>query len=472
MDKKEQIEKLEQELRFLQESLEAAVVSKEEFERGKKRIESRLDILRNEPDDQDESQASSPGQEPESNSRGMEEDTSEANSGEERRNQESQGAGFRDIKVDAEELIDEEPLVEKAIEGEGLADKKQLRAEVREIRKKPKKRAKISGAAKGLESKKRAVEADAPQGDNIEPKEGIVEAYTNEGSSGFGKGFVVIIILVLAIYGGWWLMKGPSEEQSSSLASDQGNLASASPSQQSDTENQAVAVACSSDKGCVESGRGETCRNPGTSEASCEAGDVPVKVTIISDPSCAFCETARMKGILREIFPMVSFEEFSKDDAQAQELIGTSSIISFPAYIFGADVEQAKRFSEFKRALEKVDGRYVVTAKASGAPYFFKRNAIALRLEVYLKGDTRERVLANVQPVLDLLKGKISFVEHVIDGSSQNGVNEFSISSFPTFIINNQMKFSGIQSPETLKEKFCTLNKLPECSQALTESIQ
>ena len=38
-------ERLEKELRFLKESLEANIISEEEFEKGKKRIEKRLDEL-------------------------------------------------------------------------------------------------------------------------------------------------------------------------------------------------------------------------------------------------------------------------------------------------------------------------------------------------------------------------------------------------------------------------------------------
>ena len=43
---KEQRERLEQELRFLKESLEADVISKEEYERGKERIERKKQFLK------------------------------------------------------------------------------------------------------------------------------------------------------------------------------------------------------------------------------------------------------------------------------------------------------------------------------------------------------------------------------------------------------------------------------------------
>ena len=45
MDDKSQRERLEQELRFLKESFEAEVISKEEFEKGKERIERKLNEI-------------------------------------------------------------------------------------------------------------------------------------------------------------------------------------------------------------------------------------------------------------------------------------------------------------------------------------------------------------------------------------------------------------------------------------------
>ena len=52
MDEKTQKERLEQELRFLKESFEAEVISKEEFEKGKERIEKKLKELQSIPTEQ------------------------------------------------------------------------------------------------------------------------------------------------------------------------------------------------------------------------------------------------------------------------------------------------------------------------------------------------------------------------------------------------------------------------------------
>ena len=47
MDDKSQRERLEQELRFLKESFEAEVISKEEFKKGKDRLEEKLKEIQN-----------------------------------------------------------------------------------------------------------------------------------------------------------------------------------------------------------------------------------------------------------------------------------------------------------------------------------------------------------------------------------------------------------------------------------------
>ena len=54
MDDKTQKERLEQELRFLKESFEAEVISKEEFEKGKDRVEKKLNEIKKSKEEQKE----------------------------------------------------------------------------------------------------------------------------------------------------------------------------------------------------------------------------------------------------------------------------------------------------------------------------------------------------------------------------------------------------------------------------------
>src|SRR3989338_8206305 len=97
MDKKEQIEKLAKELRFLQESLEAAVGSKDEFERGKKRVESRLEILRNEPDEPESPESDTEEGAESLKGRTAEGVPSDDASEQEQSSDENRAQGFRDI---------------------------------------------------------------------------------------------------------------------------------------------------------------------------------------------------------------------------------------------------------------------------------------------------------------------------------------------------------------------------------------
>ena len=49
---------------------------------------------------------------------------------------------------------------------------------------------------------------------------------------------------------------------------------------------------------------------------------------------------------------------------------------------------------------------------------------------------------------------------------------ELGITTYPTFLVNNQIKFSGVQAADTIKEKFCELNVLGECSIGLSQDIK
>ena len=48
---------------------------------------------------------------------------------------------------------------------------------------------------------------------------------------------------------------------------------------------------------------------------------------------------------------------------------------------------------------------------------------------------------------------------------------ELGIEIFPTFLINNRVKFSGVAAAETIKENFCKPNKLPACEKSLPKSL-
>ena len=50
-------------------------------------------------------------------------------------------------------------------------------------------------------------------------------------------------------------------------------------------------------------------------------------------------------------------------------------------------------------------------------------------------------------------------------------VKELGINTFPAFLINNKIKFGGVQSADKIRGNFCQLNKVTECALGLSKSL-
>ena len=74
----------------------------------------------------------------------------------------------------------------------------------------------------------------------------------------------------------------------------------------------------------------------------------------------------------------------------------------------------------------------------------------------------------NIQEFLDLFGNNIDFTKF-----DENGylTEELDIKTFPAFLINNKIKFSGVQPADKLREYFCEMNNLEECDEELTKRL-
>jgi len=73
----------------------------------------------------------------------------------------------------------------------------------------------------------------------------------------------------------------------------------------------------------------------------------------------------------------------------------------------------------------------------------------------------------NLKELLDNFK-EVQFEKHSSDSTF---AKELGIKTFPTFLVSNQIKFSGVLTAEMIKNNFCKLNKLPECEKSLSKSL-
>ena len=69
---------------------------------------------------------------------------------------------------------------------------------------------------------------------------------------------------------------------------------------------------------------------------------------------------------------------------------------------------------------------------------------------------------------MEAFDGKVDFEKHDADAGL---AKQLGINTFPTFLVNNKVKFGGVQSADKIKENFCAMNMLEECSLELTKSL-
>ncbi|HLC96485.1 MAG TPA: hypothetical protein VJH97_04140 [Candidatus Nanoarchaeia archaeon] len=223
------------------------------------------------------------------------------------------------------------------------------------------------------------------------------------------------------------------------------------------------AAACTLDTDCVQQGKLGRCANPGSQDAVCQFIDpVTVEISLINDARCVSCDTNRMLGVLQQLFGEINVREL--DAANAGTVLEDLDIEVLPAYLLSSSIENSSNFERFRRALIKKGDDYLITPAASGASYFYARPEHKSELIAFVLPEDVEKVSQNVQPVLDLFKESIDYRFIIVNDSVANQLKEeFALTSYPTFLVNNRFKFGGIHSPESIKDKFCEFNEDTGC---------
>ncbi len=423
-----QKERLEQELRFLMESLEADVISKDEYEKGKARIERKLREIEQKTEEK------------------IEETEQPKDSGE---------IEIKEIHEETKIIGKEETVEEKKPE---MEEKEKIEEEKKEeVKEEKKEEPEDEKPTKELkeaeEEKKEKIEEEEQESkdfptseskDSEEPEEEITI------SKKWLYGAILLIIAVILIFSIRSYSKDGQEIIEESIPE------------------------CSSDSDCKQEGMIGTCINLGEKEAKCEfEEDARVELMVINDKDCELCSPSRMKGVIKDIFPNLEIKNLDYKTTEAKELVSEFSINSLPAYIFNSNVSKATNFNDFKSALIKKENNYVINNRASGANYYFKREKIDNKLDVFLTAAIEEKVSNNIKAFLDLFEENIKFTGHLVNQKQKEELSEeLGITSYPAFLINNQIKVGGFQSADAIKEKFCQLNKLDDCEEGLQKDLQ
>ncbi|MDP6139539.1 MAG: hypothetical protein QGI89_05645, partial [Candidatus Woesearchaeota archaeon] len=84
---------------------------------------------------------------------------------------------------------------------------------------------------------------------------------------------------------------------------------------------------------------------------------------------------------------------------------------------------------------------------------------ISNKLDLFVKANQVASLTAedNLEEFLDEFEDDVNFEKH--DENSEI-VKELGINTFPAFLVNNKIKFSGVQAADVIKDNFCRMNEL------------
>ncbi len=403
MDDKTHKERLEQELRFLKESFDADVISKEEFDKGKNRIEKKLEEIQ------------------------------------------KSGTQTEEHKK------------------EHISENKEKEEIIKEIQKKDT----AAADKEGGKVKLRLVQETEEHG-NMEPIKGTAPEKTEkidykeqkkevlEGQKKYNKlfGYVIaFLVLTLVVFFSYSFLANNSSK-----------------SQEKISQAKFVAI-CNSNDDCEQEGQEGACTNPGTRDAKCEFKEIKkTNVFILNDrENCFNCDTIRVLNILKEWFGALNSTEIDYNSDEGRKLAEKFDVKLLPIYILDENITKAPRFEQIKQIFVKTNDNYLLSEAAAGSAFYFKRNDIPNKLDLFvITGDNASiKAETNLKEFLEAF-GQVKYKRHL---SNDESAEELGIKTFPTFLVNNRVRFSGVHTAETIKNHFCYLNKISGCEKNLSASL-
>ncbi len=410
-------EKLEEELKLLEESLHLEVITKEEYEEAKQRVERKLKALEKKEKPQTKSE----------------------------KTQEVKMKEIKEEEVREVTEAKEEPKVKSAEEIAAeyvrkASDEREAKEAVEEwkVAEAPKEEAAQIYEEKPLEK----------EPETAKPEEEL-EIKLSKGAIKALMYFVVIVLLAFGSY--YFFFSGNAEDNKLS--------------------DSTVFIACSSDKDCKKDRFIVTCNNPGTKDAECAyVEDVQVKLIVLNSNNCFNCDTGRVLSILNGFFPNLDIENLGIESGEGKETSAKLGINALPAYILNSSLQQASNYHKFFNAFNKIGDSFVMKDTVSNANYYLEREEIPGKLDLIVMQNQAASTEAekNLQEFMEAFESKVNFEKH--DGNSIL-TKDLGINTFPVFLVNNKIKFSGVQAADVIKDNFCRMNELQECNKELSRSL-
>ncbi len=386
MDDKDGREKLQQELNFLKESFDAEVISKDEYEKGKERVEQKLKEINNDAENNKESKGTETAQE-------VKESNDTSNDKGENDNYFEDGNKLSPVPEEKTEIKQEETKKETHFAKDDSKENK---------------------------------------------KESKLFMYA-----------IVFVVLALVVFFAYSLTNSGTA-----------NKPQIEP-----------AALCGSDTDCMKDNVNSVCLNPGTKDAKCQTPEIPkTKVIVLNGrKECFNCDTQRILSLLESWFGTIDAKEINYDTDEGKSLADKYGINVLPAYVLEERIINSSSFGQFKQIFIKKNDAYVLKEDAAGSTFYFRRGNIPNRLDLFVKSDDAASAKAekNLQEFLNTFKN-VQFEKHM---QGDNLTSELNIRTFPSFLINNQIKFGGVQTADIIKTNFCSMNKDEECKNSLAKSL-
>jgi len=399
-------EKLEEELNLLKESLDLNVITKEEFENAKQRIEVKLKELRVLEQKKDESKEKSEvGEIKKSEEEPKITEELKPDGGKEEEKIEIKELNENDIK---KEEIEHEVTKEEGTEEKVKPEEERKEAEFEEVKteevkvteekvaeevEKPSEEAKVTEEVKAADEVEKPSDEDNVTEDKVpeeevEEKEATVEEkqpeVVEEDKKSSKKIFVYIaIIVILGFAGLYYYYTGSELVISEDIPTD------------IPSDNVIILIACSSDKECSREGSIGICNNPGQEDAECEyIEDAEIKLTILNSDSCFNCGTARILSILKGFYPNINVENIDFETREGKELRERFLINALPAYIFNSSFKEAYNYDKLSNSFNEAKANFVMKNTVANANYYLDRKEIQYKLELIVKNNQTASIKA------------------------------------------------------------------------------
>lgn len=193
-------------------------------------------------------------------------------------------------------------------------------------------------------------------------------------------------------------------------------------------------------------------------------------VLVLNDKeNCFNCGTQRVLGILESWFGSLNAKEIDYNTDEGRSLAEKFGATALPLYILDENITKKQSFGQFRQVFVKKNSSYILNENTAGSAFYFRRESIPNRLDLFIKSGDEASIKAekNLEEFLKSFKDT-KFEKHL---SAENLAKELDIRTFPTFLVNNRVKFAGVHSADTIKTNFCSLNKLPECEKSLSKNL-